>query len=126
MYVFSNLAKLVKFAQYSSDMGKFRNLWNRSDDGDRREQRSFARYAIVATSLCLFFLLVKHDNLIVWVRSAITLRKQERQIEKLQNDNARLHNAAYKLYSDKDSLETFARNNFMFCEPDEDIYIVGD
>ena len=107
-------------------MGKFKSLWKKSADGERREQRSFARYAIIVTFLCLLFLLIKHDNLIVWMRSALTLRSQKRQIEQLRNDNDRLHNAADNLYSDKDSLETFARENYLFCAPDEDVYIVGD
>ena len=107
-------------------MGKFKSLWKKSEDGEKREQRSFARYAIIATSLCLLFRLIKHDNLIVWMRSVLTLRSQKRQIEQLRNDNDRLHNAADHLYSDKDSLETFARENYLFCTPDEDVYIVAD
>ena len=52
-------------------MGKFKDIWDRSKDGNRREQRSFVRYAIVATLLCLLFLCVKKDNLITWIGSWI-------------------------------------------------------
>ena len=54
-------------------MGKFKDIWDRSKDGNRREQRSFVRYAIVATLLCLLFLCVKKDNLITWISSGVTL-----------------------------------------------------
>ena len=38
-------------AKYSKD------LWDREKDGSRKEQRSFLRYAIVATALFLIFML---------------------------------------------------------------------
>ena len=47
-------------AKYSKD------LWNRDKDGSRREQRSFLRYALVATALFLVFMLVKKDGIITW------------------------------------------------------------
>ena len=53
-------------AKYSKD------LWNREKDGSRKEQRSFLRYAIVATALFLVFMLVKKDGIITWVQAGST------------------------------------------------------
>ena len=44
-------------------------------------ERSFLRYAIVATALFLLFLFLKKDSIVSWVQAGIPLRRQERQIE---------------------------------------------
>ena len=63
-------------------MAKYtKDLWNRDKDGNRKEQRSFLRYAIVATVVFLLFMFLKKDNLVNWVQAGITLRRQQRQIE---------------------------------------------
>lgn len=105
-------------------MGKFRDLWDKSKDGKQREQRSFVRYACIATLLFVLFLLLKHDNLIVWIKSAFILRSQTKQIIELRHNNDALRNSAEKLTNDRDSLETFAREKYYFSEPDEDVYIL--
>ena len=105
-------------------MGKFRDFWDKSKDGNRHAQRSFLRFAIVLTLVFLLFLLIKHDNLFVWVKSSFTLKRQERQIEQLRRENDELRKAAYELQHNRDSLETFAREEYFFCEPGEDIYII--
>ena len=100
------------------------NIWDRSLDGNRKEQRSFMRYAIVATALCLLFLFVKKDNVVRWVQAGFTLKKQERQIELYRNQNAELDRRINMMSTDRDTLETFAREEFHFAEPGEDVYII--
>ena len=100
------------------------NIWDRSLDGNRKEQRSFMRYAIVATALCLLFLFVKKDNVIRWVQAGFTLKKQERQIELYRNQNAELDRRINMMSTDRDTLETFAREEFHFAEPGDDVYII--
>ena len=107
-------------------MGKFRDLWDRSKDGNRREQRSFVRYAIVATLLCLVFLCVKKDNLITWIRSGVTLHGQRNRIESIEAENAALESRIRQLTEDRDSLELFAREQLRFAEPGDDVYILPD
>ena len=103
-------------------MGKFRDLWDRGKDGNRREQRSFVRYAIVATLLCLVFLCVKKDNLITWISSGVTLHGQRNRIESIEAENAALESRI----EDRDSLELFAREQLRFAEPGDDVYILPD
>lgn len=107
-------------------MGKFKDIWDRSKDGNRREQRSFVRYAIVATLLCLLFLCVKKDNLITWISSGVTLHRQTRQIEEYRQENAWLEKRIVDLTDDRDLLERFARERLQFAAPGDDVYIIPD
>ena len=100
------------------------NIWDRSKDGSRQEQRSFLRYAIIATALCAVFLFVKKDNVMRWIQAGFTLRKQERQIELYRSKNAELDRRINMMTTDRDTLETFAREEFHFSESGDDVYII--
>lgn len=107
-------------------MGRFRDIWDRSKDGSRREQRSFVRYAIAGTLLCLVFLCVKKDSLITWISSGITLHRQNRLIEKYEAENAALEDRIRQLTDNRDSLELFAREQLHFAAPGDDVYIIPE
>lgn len=104
-------------ARYTKD------IWDPDKDGNKKEQRSFLRYAIVATALFLLFLFVKKDSIITWVQAGFTLRRQERQIEQLQQENAEMDRKIRMMKGDRDTLERFAREHFYFAEPGDDVYI---
>ncbi len=92
-------------------MGKFRDIWDSSKDGDKREQRSFLRYFI------------NRNNLVRWFRSTVTIRTQRERIEYLQQEIDRIDAQLNSLKNNDDSLETFARQRFLFAEPGDDVYI---
>lgn len=105
-------------------MGKFKNIWNHSKDGNNKEERSFLRTVIIASSIFLVFIcIIKRDNVFRWIAAGVTIHKQEKMIEFYQQDNERLENELKTLTTDKDSLEKFAREKFLFAEPGEDVYI---
>ena len=105
-------------------MAKYtKDLWNRDKDGNRKEQRSFLRYAIVATALFLLFLLLKKDSIVTWVQAGFTLRRQERQIEQYQRENEELDRRIRTMTLDRDTLERYAREQFQFAEPGDDVYL---
>ena len=105
-------------------MAKYtKDLWNRDKDGNRKEQRSFLRYAIIATVVFLLFMFLKKDNLINWVQAGLSLRRQERQIEQYQQENEELDRRIRVMTGDRDSLERYAREQFYFAEPGDDVYI---
>lgn len=89
-----------------------------------RESRYFLMYAAVATALCLLFLLLKKDNLIVWSKTALQLRSQERKIEQLIDEGRRLDERIDALSRNRDSLEVFARETYGFCADSEDVYLL--
>ena len=106
-------------------MAKYtKDLWNRDKDGNRKEQRSFLRYAIIATVVFLLFMFLKKDNLVNWVQAGLSLRRQERQIEQYQRENEELDRRIRVMTGDRDSLERYAREQFYFAEPGDDVYII--
>ena len=107
-------------------MGWFRDIWDRDRDGSRKEQRSFVRYAIVATALMVLFLFVKKDNVFRWVDAGLTIRKQEHRIEQLKADIDRLDNRTRLLTNDRDTLERYARENLGFAEPGDDVFLIKE
>ena len=107
-------------ARYTKD------IWDPDKDGNKKEQRSFLRYAIVATALFFLFLLLKKDSVITWVQAGFTLRRQERQIEQLQQENAEMDRRIRVMKGDRDTLERFAREQFYFAEPGDDVYIIDE
>lgn len=104
-------------------MGKFKDIWNRDLDGNNKERRSFVRYAIVVLCIFVAFFLLKKDNLIRWVQAGITIRRQEKQIELLQEQNRELDKTIRMMSNDRDTLEKYARENFGFAEPGDDVYL---
>ena len=105
-------------------MGKFSNIWNRSKDGTNREERSFVRYAIISTAIFLLFIcVIKRDNLFRWIEAGVTIKRQEKQMEFYESDIGRLKKEVNSLTTDKDTLEKFAREKFLFAEPGEDVYV---
>ena len=98
-------------ARYTKD------IWNRDKDGNKKEQRSFIRYAIVATALFLLFLFLKKE-------AGVTLRRQERQIEQYRQENEDLDRQIQMMTGDRDTLERYAREQFYFAEPGDDVYII--
>lgn len=89
-------------------------------------RKSFVRYAIVATALFLVFLVIKKDSVISWIQAGFTIRQQDRQIELLQGQIRDLDRKIELMSADRDSLETFAREEFFFAEPGEDVYITDE
>ena len=78
---------------------------------------------VVFLAIICFF---RHDNLIRWIRAGFTIRKQERQIEWYQREISDLDAQIEAMSTDRDTLEKFARENFLFAEPGDDVYIVPD
>ena len=106
-------------------MGKFKDIWDKEKDGNRAQQRSFLRFAIVVTALFVLFLFIKKDSVVRWVQAGFTIRSQERRIEELKRDNERLDAKMKMLTTSKHSLDQFAREDFVFSERGDDVYIEG-
>ena len=104
--------------------GVLKDLWKKDKDGRNHGQRSFVRYAIIATTLTLVFLMVKKDNLFVWLGAARTLRQQQKQLVELERQNSSLDATINALRTDRDSQEKYARETYLFSAPGEDVYVV--
>ncbi len=106
-------------------MGKFKDIWNRDLDGRNAERRSFVRYAICATAFFIIMVgFVNQNNIVRWVKAGFEIRNQERLIERYSAEIKDMENRIHGLTSDRDSLERFARENFGFAEPGDDVYVL--
>jgi len=107
-------------------MGIMKDIWDRNKDGNRREQRSFIRVAIVALAISLLFLFIKKDNIVRWIQGGFTIASQNREIKandaKIKAMDAKID----ALTNNRDSLEKFARENFHFAEEGDDIYLIPE
>ena len=106
-------------------MGKFRDIWDRDKDGRNAEKRSFIRYAIVATAIFLIMVgFINQNNIVRWVRAGAEIKRQDKLMEKYNKEILEMDSQIHGLTSDKDSLERYARENFGFAEPGDDVYVV--
>lgn len=107
--------------------GKYRHFWKRSEDGNYREERALLRWvagtSVVFAAVILFF---KQDNVFRWIDSGITVHRQEKQIEQYMREIENMDRFLRTVKGNTDSLERFAREKFLFCEPGEDVYIYED
>ena len=107
-------------------MGYMKDIWDKSKDGNRKEQRSLARVAIVAGAIAVVFLFVKKDNIIRWIQGGFTIARQNKEIRANDAKIKALDEKIEALTSNKDSLEKFARENWNFAEHGDDIYLIPD
>ena len=104
----------------------FKDIWDSSKDGNRREQRSFLRLAIVATAIFAVILFVKKDSIVRWVGAEITIMQQHRQMRLYDRKISELEQQIRMLTENRDTLEALAREKFHFAEPGDDVYIVEE
>ena len=72
--------------------------------------------------ICFF----RHDNLIRWIKAGFTIRKQEKQIEWYDKEIKDLDKQIEAMSTNRDTLEQYARERFLFAEPGDDVYLVPD
>ena len=89
--------------------------------------RKFAWFVVVTTSLFVFLWIVGPGNTFVhWIKAGVEIRRQERLIETYVEKNAELDRKINMLKHDRDTLEKFAREQFGFSVPGEDVYVIED
>ena len=87
--------------------------------------RKFAWFVVVTTSVFVFLWIVGPGNTLVhWIKAGVEIRRQEKLIESYVEKNAELDRKVNMLKHDRDTLEKFAREQFNFAGPGEDVYIV--
>ena len=83
----------------------------------------------MAFNVTLFVVLwiVGPGNTVVhWARSRSELRHQKKQMELYQSEIEQMRRQVRMLESNRESLEKFAREQFYFSAPGEDVYVVED
>ena len=106
---------------------KFKDIWNRDNDGRNVQKRSFIRYSIVATAVFIILVgFVNQNNIVRWVKAGLEINRQEKLIERYNEEIREMDGKIRSLTSSKDSLERYAREEFNFAEPGEDVFIVEE
>lgn len=104
-------------------MGKFKDIWDTGRDGKNAERRSFFRYAIIATAVFIVLVgFLNQNNIVRWVRAGAEIRRQDKMIEKYRQEIEEMDRQIHGITSNKDSLEQYARENFGFAEPGDDVF----
>lgn len=89
------------------------------------EHGSFARYAIILAFILFLILLLKPgNNLINWVRAEIEISRQEKLIRSYKEEMRMIDERVNSMKHDKDTLEKFAREQFLLAAPGEDVFIL--
>ena len=87
--------------------------------------RKFAWFVVVSTSALIILWLIGPGNTFInWDKASRETKRQEKIIEKLEKENAELDRRIKMMTTDKDTLEKFAREQYNFAVPGEDVYLV--
>ena len=99
-------------------MGKVRDIFH-------GEHRKFAWYVVILTLFFVFVWIVGPGNTVIhWAGAALEINRQERQMEDYREKNAAMDHEVRMLKTDRDTLEKFAREQYNFAIPGEDVYVV--
>ena len=101
-------------------MKKIRNLY-------KGEHGTFFKFVTFCVTVFIVLWIVGPGNTVLhWARSKSDLRLQKKQMEMYQKEIEQMRRQVRMLESNRDSLEKFAREQFYFAAPGEDVYIVKD
>ena len=99
-------------------MGKIKDIFS-------GPHRKFAWYVVISTTLLIVLWFVGPGNTFIhWGKSALEVRRQEKVIDKYERENAELDRRIEMISTDRDTLEKFAREQYNFAVPGEDVYLV--
>ena len=91
------------------------------------EHRKFAWFVVVTTFLFIISWLVGPGTTVIhWIQAKREISAQERQMERYRTEIDAMDRNIDELKTNRDSLEKFAREQFGFAVPGEDVYIVEE
>ena len=82
------------------------------------------KYTVVTVFFLVWVLFVDTNKLFVWINDLNTVSTQERQKEHYRQAIKQTDEKLNELTSNKDSLEKFAREQYLFHQKDEEIFLV--
>ena len=83
-------------------------------------------FIVIATLFVLLLLLYPGNNVFSWISARIQIGAQEREIRRYRTEIMEMDARIRDLTDNRDSLEKFARENFHFARPGEDVYLVDE
>ena len=84
------------------------------------------KYGVVTVFFLVWVLFIDTNNLFVWIRDMGVVSSQERQKEYYREAIRQTDEKLQELTSNKDSLEKFAREQYLFHQKDEEVFIITE
>ena len=82
-------------------------------------------FVALATAVFLFIWVVGPGNTVIhWAKAKMDINAQEKEIEQYRKDLEEMEKRINMLKTDKDTLEKFAREQYYFTAPGEDVYVI--
>lgn len=82
------------------------------------------KFVVVTILFLVWILFLDTNNVFVWLNDMNEVNNQERQIEYYKDAIKHTDEKLKELSSNKDSLEKFAREQYLFHEKDEEVFII--
>ena len=119
-----NLPKIVNFVETlilkEAILGKIKDIFS-------GEHRYLAWFAVLATVLFVATKFVGPGNTVIhWIEAKREIIRQERQMDEYRREIEAMNQNIDELMTNRDTLEKFAREQFGFAVPGEDVYIVEE
>ena len=91
----------------------------------RGPRRYFAWFVVVTTGLFLVLWFIGSGNTFIhWAKAGMEIRRQEKVMQEYERQNAEMDRRINMIKTDRDTLEKFAREQFNFAVPGEDVYVI--
>ena len=82
------------------------------------------KYFVVGFFFLVWICFFDTNNVGQMIRSRVTLRRQQRQIEFYKQEIHKMDRKLEQLKSERDSLEKFAREEYYYHQDGEDVYVI--
>lgn len=82
------------------------------------------KYVIATTFFLVWVLFIDTNNIFVWFNDLRTVDSQEQQKEYFREAIRQTDEKLNQLTSNKDSLEKFAREQYLFHQKDEEVFVI--
>ena len=121
-FIISKSDKFNYFCQVNALIGpilsKLGNIFN-------GEHKNFRVFVAFSTAVFVFIWIVGPGNTwIHWAKAGLEIKRQERQIKEYQLEIEKMDKTVNMLKTDRDTLEKFAREQFQFAAPGDDVYVI--
>lgn len=84
------------------------------------------KYLLVTLAFAAWVVFIDSNNILTWMSDLKELSAQRRQIEYYREAIRKTDEQLKELRSNRDSLEKFAREQYFFHRPDEEVFIIDE
>ena len=87
-------------------------------------KRKINKYWVTTISFLVITFFIGDNTLLDWIRYDSKIRSLRKEIELIKQDNEKKLSQLNALQGDKESLEKFAREQFLMTKNDEEIFLI--